>query len=233
MSQSFHLYNLQKLDSQISKAEQRLQEIQELIEKDTRIELTQNTHNELEAELLKAQKTLKKVEHEVEGKRIKLELSEANLYSGRVKIPKELQDLQNEVGSIKRSIATIEDHQLEAMLALENLTVEFEQSKNYLESMRATVAEDQAGLNGERNRLAADLERLRIERSAISKQISSENLIKYDHLRKRKRGIAVVSLTDNACMACGSTLTPAESQAARSPLNIILCSSCGRIVYSG
>jgi uncharacterized protein len=233
MSQSFHLFNLQKLDIQIGKAEQRLLEIQKLINQDDRVATTQLVHDQLFTELRQVQQNLKQIEFEVETKRVKLEQSEANLYSGRVKIPKELQDLQNEVSAIKRSLNTLEDQQLDIMLVVEGLTADLENSTVNLEKVKAKVSEDQAGLNGERRQLTNELDRLHIERAAISNQITRENITKYDLLRKNKRGIAVVSLTDNACMACGSTLTPAESQAARSPSIIVLCPSCGRIVYSG
>ncbi len=233
MSQSFHLFNLQKLDLQIDRATQRLQEIHQIIEKDARIETATRSHEELVQELRHAQQKLKTLEQDVDARRVKLEQSEANLYSGRVKIPKELQDLQNEVAAIKRNLNILEDQQLEAMLVVEELTAQVDQSRHNLEATIARVSEDHSGLMGEKNQLSADLERLQIERAAIASQITAANLSRYDLLRKSKRGIAVVSLVENACTACGSTLTPGESQAARSPTNIVTCPSCGRIVYSG
>jgi uncharacterized protein involved in exopolysaccharide biosynthesis len=46
-------------------------------------------------------------------------------------------------------------------------------------------------------------------------------------------GLALATVADESCEACGSSLTPAEIQAAKAPGRITLCPSCGRILYAG
>jgi predicted nucleic acid-binding Zn-ribbon protein len=173
------------------------------------------------------------IEQEVESKRSKLEQSENNLYSGRVHVPKELQDIQNEVASLKRFIAGLEDKQLEAMLTVESDQAEVEQMKIEFHKVESEVATDQASLRGELQRNKSAIERLAIEKNLLVKQISADNQSLYQKLRKSRKNIAVASVIDNSCSACGSTLTPADCQAAKSPQNIFFCPSCGRIVYGG
>jgi predicted nucleic acid-binding Zn-ribbon protein len=64
---------------------------------------------ESDSSLNLAQNTLKHAEAEVGRQKVKIEQSESNLYSGNVKNPKELQDLQNEIAALKRYLITLED----------------------------------------------------------------------------------------------------------------------------
>lgn len=233
MSQSFHLFQLQKVDTRLDQIQQRINSILQEIENDARLKTAQEQHLLALEKFNHIQRELKKVEHEVETRRLKLEQSEANLYSGRIKVPKELQDLQNEVASLKRSIATLEDQQIEIMIQLEEAKNEFDQLHQELLQVEAEVAQSHAGLIGEKTRLENDQQRLLTEKQVILSQISPATLAEYEKLREKKQGIAVASVEDSSCSACGAGLTPAQCQAARSPSAIFYCPSCGRIIYAG
>jgi predicted nucleic acid-binding Zn-ribbon protein len=233
MNQSFHLYQLQKLDSQLDQTDQRLLAIQSQLESDERLKEARQVVADRLAELGKVQKKLKKLEQDASAKHIKVEQSESNLYSGRIKNPKELQDVQAEVASIKRAITTLEDQQLELMLEVETVQADVKQSEDEFKSVEAVVLEDQASLNGERKQLQSKRERMLKEKDASLQQVEPAWLKQYQELRRKKRGIAVSAVIDSACSACGTTLTPGECQAARSPVNIMLCPTCGRILYAG
>jgi len=233
MSQAFHLFQLQKIDSQLDQIGQRIHEIEVLLQDKSALEKAEALHQQNLEKLKQAQLSLKKIEQEVQAKRIKLEQSEENLYSGRVKVPKELRDLENEVQALKRALANLEDKQLDAMLEVENAEAEAQKSEAQVRHLQAEQIESQAHLQGELDQLKRSKERLLREQSVILNQIDPENLEIYRQLRANKRGIAVASIIDDACSACGSTLTPAERQAARSPHRLVYCSSCGRILYAG
>jgi predicted nucleic acid-binding Zn-ribbon protein len=63
-------------------------------------------------------------------------------------------------------------------------------------------------------------------------QVGDDLLSLYDALRSKKKGIAVSKIEDQMCSVCGSTLTPAECQSAKSRIDIISCPTCGRILYA-
>lgn len=233
MSQSFHLYQLQKIDSRLDQIQQRITSILNQIEDDSRLKNARDLHNLAAEKVNRIQRELRKIEHEVESRRVKLEQSEANLYSGRIKVPKELQDLQNEVAALKRNISALEDQQLEIMLQLEEAKNEYEQLQQTLLQVEAEVAQSHSGLIGEKTRLENDQQRLMIEKKAIISQIQPAMLVEYENLRQTKQGIAVASVEDSSCTACGAGLTPAQCQSARSPSTVFYCPSCGRIIYAG
>jgi predicted nucleic acid-binding Zn-ribbon protein len=144
-----------------------------------------------------------------------------------------LQDIQNEVASLKRYISNLEDQQIEAMLAVEADQAENERAQADLRKVEGEVSAGHASLRGELQQLSTSVERLMVERKLLEGQVSTENRLLYEKLRKNRKGIAVASVLDDSCSACGAFLTPADRQAARSPDHTFFCPSCSRIVYGG
>ena len=70
------------------------------------------------------------------------------------------------------------------------------------------------------------------ERDLVVSQVGDDLLNLYDALRSKKKGIAVSKIEDQMCSVCGSTLTPAECQSAKSRIDIISCTTCSRILYA-
>ncbi|HVN55364.1 MAG TPA: C4-type zinc ribbon domain-containing protein [Anaerolineaceae bacterium] len=233
MSQVLNLYRLQKIDSQKDQVSQRLNVIDKILQQNEAIQAAQERYHTAQINHSEAQKKLNTTEEQVKNQLVKIELSETALYGGKVHNPKELQDLQNELASLKRYLVTLEDHQLEAMLFLEEREAGLKQSTNDLDEVLRTIGEQQKNLIAERDQLLRDLDRYQAERQAAASAIPENFLQIYEKLRSQRRGIAVATIDDETCSACGSTLTPAERQLARSPSQISYCSTCGRILYAG
>lgn len=233
MNEAFHLSRLQRIDTQLDQISQRMAEISRLLENNENVKSAEARVQAAGKTVDQAGAALKKLEDAVQGVRMKMELSEKALYGGKVRNPKELQDLQAEIASLKRHLATLEDQQLEAMLALEDAESQHQSVSDELAKTVAAFTSQSASLVGERSKLKKDEERLQAERGAITAQVPPALIENYDQLRKQKRGVAVALIVEGSCTACGSELPPAEWQAARSPHRITYCSSCGRILYAG
>ncbi len=233
MNQSSPLYQLQKINSEIDRATARLAEVSRELALDETIRTAIQIQEAAKRDQYKAQQNLRSIEQEVQAVRIKINTSEASLYGGKIRNPKELQDIQSEIAALKRRHAALEDSQLEAMLALDEADGELISAEKSLTATQSAHATQQAGLLGEQSQLQKKLDRLQVERSATIGSILPENLKIYERLRKQKRGVAVAAIEDNACAGCGTSIRPAEVQAARSPENLAYCSTCGRILFSG
>ena len=231
MSQTLNLYRLQQIDSQLDQAQARLRAIQNTLEDDAKLRLAKEQVQAAQAHCQSIQRTLKQAEAEVENQHTKIEQNESSLYSGTVHNPKELQDLQNDVAALKRRLATLEDRQLEAMLASDDTEAQRQAAEADLALAQAHWAEQNRSLGEEQTTLQSNVERLSTERTAIAESIPESDLRLYDQLRQQRRGLAVAAIRDHACEACGSMLTAAQVQSARSPTQIVLCPSCGRILY--
>lgn len=233
MSQPFKLFRLQQFDSALDKGRQRLAEIDRLLADDLEIRLAQQKFERAQKDRYDAEKQLRLAEENVKQQRIKIERSQAALYGGKVVNPKELQDLQHESEALKRHLVTLEDQQLEAMLALDEAEANYQAAEGNQAKIELQVADKKAQLSEERAELLEQMEKNESERAAAVSSIDDTDLTQYERLRKQKSGIAVARIVDKTCAACGSTLTATTFSEAKSPAKLTRCHSCGRILYAG
>lgn len=233
MSTTLQLAQLQKIDTRVDEANKRIAEITRLLGNN---ELISAATEELARSMraLAANQTLQdEQEAEAERIRIKIAQSESSLYGGKINNPKELNDLQHEIASLKKHLKEIEDRILELMGIVETCSEDQAVKKAALADLQAKFAQINAGLIGERGSLETEVNRLLQERNMLSAQMDSEWLSTYEVLRVKKRGVALSITKDRSCGACGAILTPADWQAARSPSRLFFCPACGRIIYAG
>ncbi len=233
MSATLGLFRLQQVDSRISQVETRLAGVRERLGNDAELRAALEQVKAAEAELAKAERDRHKSEEEAESQQIKIQQTESTLYGGGVHNPKELQDLQADTVSLKKHLATLEEHELEAMLKADEVQAALKEAKGKLKELEARLGNEHLKLVEQQEALERDLENLQTERSAAVSAIASEMLAVYEELRQQRRGVAVAEVSDNACSACGTTLTAALQQNARHAAQIVHCPSCGRILYAG
>lgn len=231
MSASLGLYRLQQVDRQIDRARSRLDVIQKTLENNAEIQRAQKQFDSLNEENLRAQHGLKTAELDVNNLKIKIEQAEASLYGGSVRNPKELQDLQKDVASLKKHLLTLEERELQALQTSEDATVSLSQAQSDLEVVKSRTGNEHKALTDEQMQLVQQLERLGQEREATIAPIDHAQLSAYEDLRRQKRGVAVAAVEDGACNTCGTSLNPALQQSARSQ-KLAYCPSCGRILFA-
>jgi len=232
MSAALGLFRLQQVDSHMDRIRGRLDEIRQILENDDEVRQAKVEIEKTDAMHQAKLKVLKLAEAEVKQQKIKIEQSESHLYSGNVKNPKELQDLQNEVASLKRYLETLEDRQLEAMLEEEDAEQINQTALDKLEKIKVRLAKQYQNLTEEQTVLNKDMERLDAERQAALSPLETNLLATYDELRKQRKGLAVAEVSEGACAACGTTLTASQHQSARSSAQIFNCPNCGRILFA-
>lgn len=233
MSQTFKLYRLQQLDSQLDQDRARLREIEAALSDQRALQAAQDHAQQAVAVMEQARKALRSAEETVRAQRIKIEQTEATLYGGKVRNTKELQDLQNESAALKRYLATLEDRQLDAMIAFEETEDAYRSATAALDAATTEWHTQNALLIAEQKNLSAEAQRTEGERSAAAGAIPENDLKLYETLRSQRRGVAVAKVSDKTCAACGSTLNAALLHAARLPSQITRCDTCGRILYAG
>jgi len=233
MSAALGLYRLQQIDTQLDQARVRLEAIRVTLENDAelraaleRVASAEKTHQD-------AERAQRQAEAEVQSQKIKIEQAESSLYGGAVRNPKELQDLQHDVASLKKFLATLEDRLLETMLTTEAAASSLTEARDALSKTESTRGDQTRALTSEQATLAHALERLDAERKAASAPVDAKLLDQYDSLRRDKRGVAVITVSDGSCAACGTTLTPGQQQSARSSAQITRCPTCSRILFAG
>jgi uncharacterized protein len=230
---SFHLYQLQKIDLKIDAITKRLSEIDRIRNDNSTRKVIEESFAGFKKLLREQKMAYAEIEEKVQSKKIKIDQSEASLYGGTIKNPKELQDLQAEIRSLKQSKSNLEDEQLQQLMTLESTEKDCSDVEKSLSDFDAQLEIQYATLFAEEAVKKTELEKIMQERKAILDQIIPDNLLIYQSLRKTKNGIALSTIEEGCCAVCGSTLTPADCQTAKSPLKMATCSSCGRILYAG
>jgi uncharacterized protein len=232
MSAALGLYRLQQVDSRIDEIQARQKRIEDTLQNDISLRTATQAFSTAESRYNDSARLLKTAEAEVEKQRLKIEQTSATLYGGGVRNPKELQDLEKDIVSLKKHLETLEERELELMLATETLEQALQVARLELERIQAQVLEQNRDLSREQASLLHNLEQLEAERKATLNNILAAQLGIYDQIRKQRRGVAVAAISDDACAACGTTLTASLQQSARSASQLCNCPTCGRILYA-
>jgi predicted nucleic acid-binding Zn-ribbon protein len=233
MSRPFKLYRLQQIDSQLDRLRAHLKEVEDALLDDQDVRAAEQNFERIKDQLQQTRKSLRSAEYETQQQRIKMEQTEASLYGGKVRNPKELQDLQNESAALKRHLGVLEERQFEIMLEDEEISHRLETADQERSAVKQQHAERIQKLEQQKAKLLREFERSEEERQATTPSIDAQDLQFYTQLRQKKRGIAVAKVTDRACSACGSTLSATLLNATHSPNQLNQCETCGRILYIG
>jgi len=233
MSRVSSLYRLQEIDLSIDRARARLAEVEKLLGASDTVQAARASHDQGQVRLHAAQASVKDAELAAGTQRAKLENAERSLYGGGVHNPKELQGLQADVDSLRRHMSSLEDRLLEAMVALEDVEARARQAADQLSQAEAALVTEQASLAGECSQLQARLGTLETEREAALAGVAEKDLALYARLRDSMGGMALATLQDGSCGACGVGISAGERQTVRNSAEIFRCPQCGRILYAG
>jgi predicted nucleic acid-binding Zn-ribbon protein len=160
----------------------------------------------------------------------KVQQAEARLYSGLVKNPKELLDLQNDIGSLKRQKANAYEQLFESMVGLEEAETALQQRTDELTRIEADWQHSQSDLIAEQAQLEADLATQQRDQAAARAALAAPDLALYDQLRRRKAGLAVVELKGQLCGGCGVRVTASVVQQINQGDQFARCGNCERIL---
>ncbi len=233
MSQISNLYRLQQIDSQLDSVHNNLHTIDKQLNDNLSLISAQQSVARAEEYLKSETKKLRVAEDKSYETRIKIEIAEASLYGGKIQNPKELQELQNEVASLKRFMINLEDKQLEAMMLVEDAEAKLMWANQEKDEIQRMLEERDRELNESKTKFLEQIDRLEAERKAVLPTILAPDLSLYEQLRKSRNGVAVAKISSRACTACGTTLTAAVIQTTQTTGPLVRCPTCGRILYPG
>ncbi|MGY6500267.1 MAG: zinc ribbon domain-containing protein [Acidimicrobiales bacterium] len=187
---------------------------------------------ELDEETAALARSQKRLEDEIAIVEAKRSETDAQLYSGTITAPRELQALQDELGALARRTSDLEDELLEVMTAAEPV----DEAVALLESeaaavavRRAAIEERLASLEGE---IDADLADQQQARDAAAAGLPDERVADYEQRRRQLGGIAIARLVGTSCGGCHLTMSAMEVDRIRklSPDEPATCEECGRLL---
>jgi predicted nucleic acid-binding Zn-ribbon protein len=229
MSVAKQLYRLQEIDLEIESGERALKEVKSQLGESQAVIKTRKKLELEQKQLEGLSRQQHSAEWEIDDIATKLAAAEEQLFSGKVKNPKELTNLQHEVEAFKTRRNQLEEKALEIIDKVEQSEARVAGIKAELAKLTAEWQRQQKQLNDEMERLEATLVELKAKRQRLASEIEPSAFEFYQTLRKGK-GIAVARVEQGICRGCRISLPTTDLQQARSG-KIVQCSSCGRILF--
>jgi predicted nucleic acid-binding Zn-ribbon protein len=224
------LLALQDTDLALDRARARLAEIEEsLAEPEDLIEAKAAvTEKSAVAHDIKVQQ--KDAELAIDDIRAKAAEIEKKLYSGQVKNPKELEDLDLDLKSLRENIRRHEDDLLTILEAAEEADAELNAVREHCEQLESAWNATRESMLAERADIEPDVERLESVRDEQATDFERTVMNLYQLLRERRGGTAVARVERGMCQGCRITLPVSVLQRARSSNGVVQCVSCERIL---
>lgn len=161
----------------------------------------------------------------------KLARAEQQLYGGKVRNPRELEDAERNVQQQRGLKAQAEDLALEALIACEEATAQHAERQAVAARLEEEWRAQQTQLRAEQARLKARLPTALARQATARQAIPAQLLTLYDGLRPRRGGRAVAALDGDACSACLVAVPPGKLAAARFDEELVYCDNCGRLLW--
>jgi len=230
MSQTTALYQLQTIEIQIDDAQARIREIEEALTNDEVLRQAEQAIVQAEEALVPLRKQLRELEHELETSSVKRKEVEERLYSGNVKNPKEMQELQQEVDHLKGRQGSMEETMLGLMMSLEEAEDTLEQREDKLTRTQTNRRSQHDAWRAEQERKQQEIVGLQEQRANMLDRITGEALKLYEQLKPRTRKAPVAKMhNDGVCAACGVQQNSVAQKSIRRG-SLEQCLNCRRIL---
>ncbi|MEV8379126.1 C4-type zinc ribbon domain-containing protein [Kribbella sp. NPDC056861] len=174
----------------------------------------------------------KKADSDVDQVRQRKNRNQQRMDSGQVTSPRDLENLQHEIGSLDRRISDLEDAELEVMERLE--AAEVVQAE--LQVRADAFAGRQSELEATRDATLKELDEQRAtvgdQRATVAAELPDDLVALYLKVRERNGGIGAGPLVGKRCMGCRMELPPSELSIIKTtPADVVLRhEECGRIL---
>ncbi|MFH0809583.1 MAG: C4-type zinc ribbon domain-containing protein [Pseudomonadota bacterium] len=226
------LVKLQQIDLDRARAVQERDEIphqialleQELAAAAARLE-------EVTQEIDSFRKERRALEQEVEDGAARLKKNQSRLLE--VKTNQEYKAMLKEMEHLGESNRQKEDRVLELMEKITKAEEQVAVAGQEFAARQKDISVHIAELNAARMRFEEEAGRLEQEREEVVAAIPAELVTKYDFIRSRRNGQAVVPVCDAVCQACYMDIPQQRFNELQKFQELMTCPSCSRIIYWG
>ncbi len=230
MTISSQLHDLQALDLELRSNEQRRAEITSQLGDSREVARARQRLDALEQRLEEEIKELHSAEWAADDLSTKLAKVDETLYSGRVRNPKELEDFQADLTSLRGQLSRREDTLLEVMLEREDAEAGLRQAEATLAEVEESWKAQQTSLQETQATLKEEIGVLEAKRTGQVDGMDAAALSLYQALRERREGTAVAVVERGLCQGCRISLPISIVQKARAGAGLVKCVSCERIL---
>jgi predicted nucleic acid-binding Zn-ribbon protein len=174
---------------------------------------------------------LSRAEVDVEQVVSRIEKDEKRLASG-LGSPKELEQLQHELGSLAKRRAEVEDVELEIMVRVEGVDSRIKELEAECKSLEARLVDLKLKKEEELASLEQSMNSTSQARADLAPKIDVELLALYEKIRTSGDGVGAAKMLGNQCTGCHLTMNAAELNRLKSVADdeVVRCEECRRIL---
>ncbi len=214
---------IRKLNDEIAKGYGDLDERQGVI--DARREEAADLAERLEV----VEKEKSDVEHELEEETIRLKTRQTKLMN--VQTNREYQSLLKEIEGTKADNKRREEEILRYTEIAEAMVAKIEELNNTSDAEESILAEEKSKVED----LAKDLEKQKAEidkaRSTKANKVKGPIYKRYEQLRERRNGIAIVGVTEGVCQGCFMNIPAQQFNEVLRGDELHTCPTCQRMMF--
>ena len=148
-----------------------------------------------------------------------------------VKTNVEYHAVQKEIAFAQGEIKTLEDKELELMVAADELTAAVKKAEQELAAELKATDADRKATAAQHGELQTALDRMTIERTDLVAGINKQQLALFEQVSRKRNGIAVAEARDGVCTICHVRLRPQVFNTVLRNDSINQCDTCNRILY--
>jgi uncharacterized protein len=173
-----------------------------------------------------------KAEADVEQVRSRIERDRQRLDGGMVASPKELENLQSEIGSLQRRQSDLEEIVLDVMERRETNQAGLDEGTAERTSIEAELQTVTAARDAALAELDEQAAKATAKRAQIAETIASDLLDLYDKQRTQHGGVGAAALRHRRCQGCNLNLNTVDLNAIRAAADdeVLRCEECRRIL---
>ncbi len=211
-----------------------LPEIAELASVTTKSNNARDLRIAAETELNDVKRELLRAEGDVEQIVTRIVRDEARLSGGSAS-PKELEQLQHEVGTLNARRAELEEVELEIMMRVDEIKARISDLQSQEAGYSELINELNIRMENALARINGELESLAKERSETLAAVSPELIALYEKIRASNNGTGAAALVAGACTGCHLSINTVELKrvAELAHDEVVRCEECRCILVRG
>ena len=184
-------------------------------------------HSDVKRELARA-------EGDVEQIVTRINRDEARLASGTAS-PKELEQLQHEIGTLGVRRTELEEIELEIMMRIDGIKTRITELSEQESALAAEITELEIKKANALAVINADIEATKSDRASEITSINAELVALYEKIRSSNNGTGAAALVGNQCKGCHLTINTVELQriASLAEDEVVRCEECRCILVRG
>jgi predicted nucleic acid-binding Zn-ribbon protein len=233
--EQLRLLDLQALDSTLDRLDHRrrtLPEIEQAEEMQTRIARLGDDIVLLETEDSDLAREQSKVDADVDQVRTRMQRDQQRLDAGQVGSPRELENLQHEIESLKRRQSDLEDVELEVMEKREVVQSRADELRTERDQLVQSLADTEQRRDTTFAEIDAEADKTRIQRTELAASLADDLVALYEKIRSGSAGVGAAALRRGQCEGCHLQLNTTDLNRLReAPADeVVRCEECRRIL---